>query len=344
VEIAEWSMREAPERELREWYDVFIPGYIADRPGEPVPPMQTVVGWFSGGPAFRERRFWLARDGAGALVGAAWLTRSTIGSNQHRADVAGIVAESHRRRGIGTALFITAAGAAEAVGCTAIGLETAGTPEADGFLGRFRARRCLADTRSILHIRDIDRADVAACAQRPAGAAEYSLVSWDGHIPDDWLERYATVSSSMNDAPRGDLSVNDELPDVDRIRGWRDAIIGRGDAPYAVCARHDETGELAGLTELLVHTNGWPSHAWQEDTVVDPRHRGHGLGLWMKAAMLDRLVRDRPDLERIETWNAEDNVHMLAINRRLGFQPVDTQLEWELETAAALGGAGVLAG
>jgi hypothetical protein len=27
---------------------------------------------------------------------------------------------------------------------------------------------------------------------------------------------------------------------------------------------------------------------------------------------------------------------MLAINRRLGFRPVDTQLEWELETAHAL--------
>ncbi|HZG96608.1 MAG TPA: GNAT family protein [Mycobacteriales bacterium] len=336
MQIGEWSMGGAAEAELREWYDVFIPGYIADRPGEAVPPMQTVVGWFSGGPAFRERRFWQARDDVDRLVGTAWLTRSTIGSNQHRANIDGIVPAEHRRRGVGTALLTTAARAAAAAGCTAIGLETADTAEADGFLGRFGARRCLAETRSILHVADVDRADVKACAGRPADAAAYSLVSWDGHIPDEWLERYAAISSSMNDAPRGDLSVNDELPNVDRIRGWRDAIIGRGDAPYAVCARHDPTGELAGLTELIVHANGWPSHAWQEDTVVDPRHRGHGLGLWIKAAMLDRLLRDRPDLERIETWNAEDNVHMLAINRRLGFRPVDTQLEWELETAHAL--------
>ncbi len=31
-------------------------------------------------------------------------------------------------------------------------------------------------------------------------------------------------------------------------------------------------------------------------------------------------MRDLPMVRSVRTWNADDNVHMLAVNRELGFQ------------------------
>ena len=47
-------------------------------------------------------------------------------------------------------------------------------------------------------------------------------------------------------------------------------------------------------------------------------HRGHRLGMRLKVEML-RLLRDRhPDIVQIDTWNAESNDHMIAVNEALG--------------------------
>jgi hypothetical protein len=52
-------------------------------------------------------------------------------------------------------------------------------------------------------------------------------------------------------------------------------------------------------------------------------HRGHGLGITVKAANLIRLRVDEPQVTRVLTWNAETNEHMRAVNERLGFRVVN---------------------
>jgi GNAT superfamily N-acetyltransferase len=64
--------------------------------------------------------------------------------------------------------------------------------------------------------------------------------------------------------------------------------------------------------------DGWPI-ADQEDTAVLAAHRGHGLGIWMKAANLQRLAAARPEIRRVHTSSAADNQHMLRVNHQLGF-------------------------
>jgi RimJ/RimL family protein N-acetyltransferase len=49
-------------------------------------------------------------------------------------------------------------------------------------------------------------------------------------------------------------------------------------------------------------------------------HRGHRLGLLVKAAMMEWLMAAEPGLERILTENASSNRHMIAINEELGYQ------------------------
>ena len=56
----------------------------------------------------------------------------------------------------------------------------------------------------------------------------------------------------------------------------------------------------------------------QEDTTVVAAHRGHRLGMWLKATMLLWVNELGVDIETIDTWNAESNAHMIAVNEELG--------------------------
>jgi hypothetical protein len=84
-------------------------------------------------------------------------------------------------------------------------------------------------------------------------------------------------------------------------------------------AVHEESGAVAGFTEVLASHRSYRAH--QEDTAVVPAHRGSGLGLWIKSEMLVRLRAERPDVTEVITGNATSNRYMLAINGRLGFHP-----------------------
>jgi hypothetical protein len=95
---------------------------------------------------------------------------------------------------------------------------------------------------------------------------------------------------------------------------------------WVTVAVHEQTGAVAGLTELEL---GPPPRAFQEDTAVVPAHRGSGLGLWIKADMLCRLRAERPDVTEVITGNAASNEYMLRINTRLGFRPHRAIGEWQ---------------
>jgi hypothetical protein len=58
-------------------------------------------------------------------------------------------------------------------------------------------------------------------------------------------------------------------------------------------------------------------------------HRGHRLGLLLKVANLLRLHEREPRIDRIITWNATSNSHMLDINRAMGFELLDEWNTWQ---------------
>jgi GNAT superfamily N-acetyltransferase len=130
------------------------------------------------------------------------------------------------------------------------------------------------------------------------------------------------------DAPMGDLVVEEEAWDADRVREqW---AIGRA-AGY----RHVETvavdcatGQLAAFTDIAVADHS-PTVAHQWDTLVLKEHRGRRLGMLVKAANLRALLAELPEVRRVITWNAEVNEPMLRVNRALGFVPVGVTTEWQ---------------
>ena len=45
--------------------------------------------------------------------------------------------------------------------------------------------------------------------------------------------------------------------------------------------------------------------------------------------MLRWLREDQPQVVSIDTWNAESNDHMIAVNEQLGYRVMGRGLEWQ---------------
>lgn len=229
--------------------------------------------------------------------------------------------------------------AARRWGCTVLDLSARVGGPGEPFLRSLGAERRLVERHSRCRTADIDREQLEGWLRRAGErAAGYSLVAWDGRCPDELLEPFVAVKGVMNTAPLEAFEWDDDRLTAEQWRACEATAAARGVELWQVCARHDDSGELAGYTELAFPTL-WPQAAWQEDTGVWPKHRQRGLGRWMKAVNALRLLEERPEVEFISTWNAGSNEAMLGINVAMGFRPLENWGEWQASpdaTAAAL--------
>jgi len=145
----------------------------------------------------------------------------------------------------------------------------------------------------------------------------YELVQQVGSTPSDRVEALVALHDAINDAPSSDPDDEPDAWDAQRLADYEGAMAGRRQTLYRVMARHRATGAWAGQSMLCVNEFS-PAEAFQEDTSVVRAHRGHRLGLLIKAAMLRWVGDERPEVGAIDTWNAANNHHMIAINERLG--------------------------
>ncbi len=183
-------------------------------------------------------------------------------------------------------------------------------------------RRVLTLDHLLLDVAQAD--DPAADTEHPG----YELASWTGTVPDELAEAFAAAKNAMNDMPTGDMDYGSQSWTADRVRAMAKVLADRGDVLLTIAALGK--GEMAGYTEIVIRS-GATRLALQYDTAVVPAHRGHQLGLWVKAAMVRRLRAEHPSIAEIETDNALDNTHMLAVNRRLGFRTHRRTREYQLD-------------
>ena len=127
----------------------------------------------------------------------------------------------------------------------------------------------------------------------------------------------------MNIAPKGDLDIEDLEPTPELLQEWAANVRETGVERWSMHARHVETRKIAGYTEVFWLASR-PDLLGHGDTGVSPEYRNRGLGRWLKAAMMEKVLMDRLQVTRVRTGNAESNAPMLSINREMGFKHVLT--------------------
>ncbi len=156
----------------------------------------------------------------------------------------------------------------------------------------------------------------------------YEARSWSGRTQPELRDGMAALHARMaTDAPSAGLDVDDERWDAARLDRLERELEEAGQSVLQAAAVHRESGDVVAFTVLLVPAEGRP--ATQEDTLVHADHRGHRLGMLVKAENLLQLGRLHPDRTRVITWNAEENRPMLAVNEALGFTPVGAEGGWQ---------------
>lgn len=328
IDVAAFSGSD--ERAAREAYQVDKAAFEHQTPDIPYSPEDFVLdSWRNPGPGHRNIRAVARLDGQ--AVGYVALSLPLL-DNLEAANLDLNVRPEFRRRGVGRALLDFAIDQARAEGRRHLTSETVQTrPDGEAFAAAMGAKAALPETRSRLDLTTVDPAEhERMLAEAWNHAAGYRVVSWLGMPADEHLDDIAYLDGRLiEDAPMGDLTIEPEKVDAERIRKSEQNRLDRGVDRFHSGVVHEATGRMVAWTTL----SGPPAirtHIWQHITIVDPEHRGHRLGTVVKLENLRHTLPYKPELTAIDTFNATANDHMLSINRAMGFRAVDTWMQWEL--------------
>jgi GNAT superfamily N-acetyltransferase len=218
----------------------------------------------------------------------------------------GVLSEA-RGRGLGSALWESAERHLDAIGVARINADVVG----DDAGARFLEQRGFAPVRTVV-ISAVDprRIDAAELAEQRAAAelAGYRLVPYaevEVHALFE-LELALSADEPGEEEPR-QLTFEEwradlfEAPDLTQEGSF--AVLS-GEAPVAYAALSVDPDTRRGRNE---------------GTATTAPHRGRGLAGLAKLAQLRWAAEN--GIERIVTDNDERNAPMLAINRRLGYEP-----------------------
>jgi GNAT superfamily N-acetyltransferase len=323
---------------VRACHEIHVAASRADGVRRPTMSPRTFQSWLCYGLTEDPSEAWLARDDDGTVWGW-YLLSLPERENRHLADVNLVVTPSRRRAGLGTALLGHAAGRARQAGRTLLTGHTEESSAGTAFARTLGARHRLTGTFSVLRLGSIPPGHLADLRRKAAAAAAgYSLVSWEGPTAEHRLVEVAALLGVEADAPR---APGEDPPGWDpaRVRAADQRAADQGWRFYSLAARAGRGGALVAITQLGVDPLD-PGWGFQSLTAVAGPHRGHRLGLLVKVAMLELLAAHEPQLTQILTLTAEDNDRMTAINTELGFEVLERQSSWELETARVPGLAG----
>ncbi|BCW46447.1 hypothetical protein StoSoilB5_36310 [Arthrobacter sp. StoSoilB5] len=302
------------------------------------------------GNEYEERQVFLARLD-GVVVGTGSLTLP-LSENTTTAGVDVVVDAAFRRRGIGTRILEVLEKAAVERNRTSldgycgepIGPVLAGEALLAAKSGTGGVPLNAASTRFALrHGYSLEQVETSSTLGLPVDhghlveleveamrrATEYDVIGWNDECPEELVDGFARLKSLMStEVPLAGLGWEGEEWDAARVRREESTWRASGVDSVVAAAQHHSSRELAAYT-VLTHREALPAVVNQEDTLVAPGHRGHGLGMLVKIANLRRAETLWPDATCVMTWNANENRHMLAINIALGFKPSGFEGEWQ---------------
>jgi len=287
-------------------------------------------GWVPLGPRARIAA-WQARNGwqrriVGAFDGEALVGFASSATADDTPDTTWVdvhVHPDHQRRGIGSQL----ARAAEASAPDAVvrlvasayrPTQAAADSLVEGFAAALGYARATDET--VVEL-DLDSADLAESVA-PQG---YTVSTHVDGVPPSLRREVGVVKGLVDaEAPNGDLAW--EPTPVSEEEYAAEIALWTAQGRTAVeSVALDGHGAVAAWTCLLLPAGDSTRAAQVEGTLVLGTHRGRGLGRAVKVASL-RAARERRAGLRVRTSSDNQNVWMHAVNRGLGFVPVESEV------------------
>jgi GNAT superfamily N-acetyltransferase/RimJ/RimL family protein N-acetyltransferase len=324
----------ADDAAMAAWHDTFLASHRHRRPhATPLMREELRARLLSGGDATLHLAYTGLVDGEVAAVGMCYLG---LRDNRDQAYVEVQVHPAHRRRGRGSAMLDHLEAVATVHGRSVLLTEVsypydapadgAGTPYVAFACGRGYALG-LGDVVRVLDL-PVPGARLRALAEEAEPHhRDYTFRQFQGPVPEDLVDSYAAILGTLlTEAPTGDIEREPEVFDAARVRAEERVLDESGRTRFTTVAL-DPAGEVAAYSELVLPRHD-PGRAFQWGTLARPQDRGHRLGLATKAR---NLLMAQPRLGEVTlvTYNAEVNEHMVAVNDRLGFRPVERLGEFQ---------------
>ncbi len=326
------SLSDDEARPLHDFYNAVRAEQLPDDP--PIPFEERLIGWRNPSPKGQFYTFVVSKGAE--IVGAAgvgWEKEDE--NNPHLGGFDVDVSPSHRRQGIGRALLQSVLEVSRDAGKTKLFTGTADrVPAGHAFAEWIGAKLGLEEHTNQLLFTELNR-DFMEASIREAPSDLFEIGWYEGEYPEADLEAICNLFEVMNTAPRGDLEFNDWKVKPEDLRIESEQMQKRGIQWWMLYAKERSSGRFAGYTQTGFHPNR-PHVVNQWGTGVIPEYRGHNIGAWLKSVMIERILNERPTVDRIRTGNADSNAPMLRINHTLGFKPFMARADWQLDVNAAL--------
>jgi mycothiol synthase len=264
-------------------------------------------------------------------VGTAYLDISVTGQNSDKAFFWIGIHPEHRLQGLARELLRVVASRSRTEGRELLGTSSsARVPSGSAFATRIGASLSMEYIMSEVTIGALNRGVMTQwLARGEVLRQDFDLIATQGPWADSELDAICKMYEIMNTAPTGELQYEPEAVTPAHVRHTEARLADERRERWTTYARHRVGGEIAGYTEVF-WLSTTPDLLEQEDTAVAPEHRGRGLASWLKAAMMERVLEERPEVQRVRTGNAKQNAPMLHINRQMGFTPYRTSFQWKV--------------
>lgn len=325
--IEQVELKDQPDKLLHEYCDFLDIGYRWYEQDDPLPNRDQRIFSIRNPHPHSKGYNWIVRDKQGIIVGSAGFgfeieSSPSFEQNGHTCGGGVEILPEHRRKGIATEILKQMLEIGHDQGKTVFNIGSSlqeGFDYCEQFL---KGKIGQKGGENRLKIADLDwdlmKKWIAEGEERNP---DTKLVFFED-CPDEIIDAYMEIyTETMNQQPMGDMDWR--YKGTPESRREDEQRMKDHNTRWFTLISQEPDGSISGLTEMYYNTKRTFRIA-QNLTGVRQIERGRGLGKWLKAEMVTRIMEMFPEITYISTGNADSNAPMLSINHRMGFKKIRT--------------------